>query len=280
MMRLAMTEIRSLAVKALAVWMLLTGPAWGQVPNLLNYQGRLTDPSGNPSNGTFNMGFAMYDALSGGNALPSGTPWTETQSVSVTDGSFNVLLGSVTALPSNLFQGGPSDSAGPLRFLQVTVDGEALTPRRRIVSAAYVLSAGPAVASFVNFTAQLGYNGQSGAGACRLLFPAVTGGDPGLLPLWGSVPGGCGDGQYYVIRVPRSGVYWLTVKQTGHFGPGGNRVIYSSVQGTLNTAADHETVKAVYEFTEGEEIWAYGTPALQSNSTVEISLVLLASHPQ
>ncbi len=52
-----------------------------QVPMLLNYQGRLTDPSGNPKNGTFSMSFAGYDAETGGNQLPTGSPSTETQSV-------------------------------------------------------------------------------------------------------------------------------------------------------------------------------------------------------
>ncbi|MBI4515792.1 MAG: hypothetical protein HY699_08250 [Deltaproteobacteria bacterium] len=118
---------------------LLANTVAADAPNLLNYQGRLTDPSGTPKNGTFTMQFAVYDAESGGNQLPSGTPWSETQSVTVTDGVFNVLLGSVTALPANLFEGGPSDASGPLRFLQVTVDGEALTPRRRIASAAYAV---------------------------------------------------------------------------------------------------------------------------------------------
>jgi len=86
------------------------------VPQLLNYQGRLTDPSGNPKNGTFTMEFAVYHAETGGNQLPPGTPWSETQNVTVTDGVFNVLLGSVTALPANLFECGPSDAFGPLAF--------------------------------------------------------------------------------------------------------------------------------------------------------------------
>jgi hypothetical protein len=129
---------------AVVVALVLTVAALADVPNLLNYQGRLTDPSGNPKNGTFTMQFAVYDAESGGNQLPSGSPWSETQSVTVTNGVFNVLLGSVTALPTNLFEGGPSDASGPLRFLQVTVSGEALAPRRRISSAAYSMN-GPAV---------------------------------------------------------------------------------------------------------------------------------------
>lgn len=110
-----------------------------QVPNLLNYQGRLSDSTGNPQNGAFTIQFAVYDAETGGNQLPSGTPWGETQSVTVTNGVFNVLLGSVTALPANLFNDGPSDASGPLRFLQVTVGGEVLSPRRRIASAAYAI---------------------------------------------------------------------------------------------------------------------------------------------
>lgn len=123
---------------------LLAASANADAPQLLNYQGRLTDPSGNPKNGTFSMQFAVYDAETGGNQLPAGSPWSETQSVTVTDGVFNVLLGSVAALPANLFEGGPSDAAGPLRFLQVTVGGEVLVPRRRIVSAAYAIQAGSA----------------------------------------------------------------------------------------------------------------------------------------
>jgi hypothetical protein len=67
-----------------AVFALLASAAFADAPNLLNYQGRLTDPSGNPKSGTFTMQFAVYDAESGGNQLPTGTPWSETQSVTVT----------------------------------------------------------------------------------------------------------------------------------------------------------------------------------------------------
>jgi hypothetical protein len=129
------------AFQIVIVLVLLALPAGADVPQLLNYQGRLTDPSGTPQNGTFTMEFAVYDGESGGNQLPTASPWSETQNVTVNAGVFNVLLGSVTALPTELFEGGPSDSAGPLRFLQVKVSGETLAPRRRIVSAAYAIHA-------------------------------------------------------------------------------------------------------------------------------------------
>ena len=128
-------------IATVAMLVMIATQALADAPMLLNYQGRLTDPSGSPKNGTFSVQFCVYDALSGGNQVPPGTPWCETQSVLVTNGVFNVLLGSVTALPVDLFTGGPSDASGPLRFLQVAVDGETLTPRQRIVSAAYAINA-------------------------------------------------------------------------------------------------------------------------------------------
>jgi hypothetical protein len=125
----------SLAFAALAT------SAFADVPQLLNYQGNLAGTDGTPKNGTFTMTFAIYDAQTAGTQLPTATPWSEAQNVTVTNGVFNVLLGSVTSLPSTLFDGGPADSRGPLRFLEISVDGETLTPRQRIASAAYAMHA-------------------------------------------------------------------------------------------------------------------------------------------
>ncbi len=76
----------------------LNSPA---IPTMINYQGYLTDASGNPINGTVGMTFSIYTTASGGSAL-----WTETQSsVSVTDGLFNVLLGSVNPINASQFTG-------------------------------------------------------------------------------------------------------------------------------------------------------------------------------
>ncbi len=73
------------------------------------------------------MSFAIFDAVSGGSQK-----WSEAQgSVVVDKGIFNVLLGSVTAIPDSVFLNGTS------RYLQLTVAGQVLSPRTRIVSAAY-----------------------------------------------------------------------------------------------------------------------------------------------
>src|SRR6185436_7755697 len=95
------------------------------VPLRLNYQGRLTDASGLPKNGNFTFMFRVVD-----NVGAPVTGWAESHVVNVDNGFFSVELGgqaSFTSFPG-LFTGAPSDSSGPLRFLEVTVDGELLTP--------------------------------------------------------------------------------------------------------------------------------------------------------
>lgn len=46
------------------------------IPQTLNYQGNLTDNTGQPLSGTKQITFALYDIASGGTAL-----WTETQAI-------------------------------------------------------------------------------------------------------------------------------------------------------------------------------------------------------
>ena len=66
-----------------------------QVPRTLNYQGYLTSPSGAAiNNASQAMTIKIYDAPTAGNLL-----FTELQTVTVSNGIFNLLIGSVTALP-------------------------------------------------------------------------------------------------------------------------------------------------------------------------------------
>jgi len=98
------------------------------VPHLINYQGRLTDSSGNPLNGSYNLTFRIYDVETAGNLL-----WEEVQSgVLIQKGIFSALLGSVTAL--NL----PFDIP---YFLEIKVGSEVMSPRQRITSAGYAIKA-------------------------------------------------------------------------------------------------------------------------------------------
>jgi hypothetical protein len=104
------------------------------VPQLINYQGRLTDAAGNPLTGSYNMTFCLYDVATGGAPL-----WTESQTVSVTYGVFNALLGSINAIPTTVFN-------NQSLYLGVRVGSDSeMTPRRRVVSAGYAYKAEEAV---------------------------------------------------------------------------------------------------------------------------------------
>ncbi len=103
------------------------------IPQLFSYQGKLTDTLGAPvPNGSYPMMFLLYAVPSGGSPF-----WTETQSVTVKNGLFSVLLGSTTPIDSV-----PAAGAA---YLGMTVSGgPELSPRLRIASSAYSYLAGEA----------------------------------------------------------------------------------------------------------------------------------------
>jgi hypothetical protein len=131
-------EMKS-AVRRLAFLMLLglVGVGWvggvaeAQVPNKINYQGKLTDSAGQPINATVSVVFHLYNVASGGSAL-----YTETQTVTVANGLFNVAIGSVTPL------GLPFDVPYYLG-VKVGTDPE-MTPRQAVLSGPYALQAASA----------------------------------------------------------------------------------------------------------------------------------------
>jgi len=98
-----------------------------QVPQLINYQGKLTTSTGAPVNDTLPIIFSIY-ADEGGTTLL----WTETQGAVIIDkGIFNVLLGSVNPIPYSVFD-------GSTRYLGVKVGGDPeITPRKPMVSVPY-----------------------------------------------------------------------------------------------------------------------------------------------
>jgi hypothetical protein len=100
------------------------------VPPYVGFEGFLADGSGDPvADGTYSLTFDVFAGISGGSSL-----WTETHSaVSVTNGLYSVVLGSVTSLPSGLFDG--------VRYIQVTEGSTVLSPRIRVSSVPFSLNA-------------------------------------------------------------------------------------------------------------------------------------------
>jgi hypothetical protein len=137
------------------------------VPSYINYQGSVTDSTGNPLGATNatpplpapinrKVIFRIYDSATGANLL-----WTEEQTVTISLGQFSVLLGRGIQFESedhddleSVFTsndgGGPE---GPQRYLGITVDDGnnildasdvPISPRQQITTTAYSFRAGTA----------------------------------------------------------------------------------------------------------------------------------------
>lgn len=118
-------------------------PSVGEITQLgttIAYSGSLADESGQRvADGSYDLGFALYESKSGGEPL-----WSEMQeAVTLQGGIFSVALGSKEPLPQELLAGG-------IRWLSVRVRGPGesefttLTPRQRVGTAEIVAPSIPA----------------------------------------------------------------------------------------------------------------------------------------
>jgi len=100
-------------------------------PAVLTEQGRLFDSGDLPVQGALSFVFTLYDTAAGDNVL-----WTETlPDVPVDDGYFSAQVGTVTPIPSNVFD-------GSIRYLGIAIGSDAeMSPRQAITSVAYALVA-------------------------------------------------------------------------------------------------------------------------------------------
>ncbi len=125
-------------LKLIALLLILVSYLEAAVPQLINYQGRLTDGAGNPtSDGTYNLIFTIYNA--------EGTiVWQENHNnITIIDGLFHIILGTgehsvYGSLTSAIF----ADSA---LWLGIKVgDDPEIDPRTRLTSQAYTFHSGRA----------------------------------------------------------------------------------------------------------------------------------------
>ena len=119
----------SFLVLLLSVW-LTSQVLHAAVPHLIRYQGVLVDTNNQPLSGSYTLTLRLYDAPTGGTKL-----WEETQpNIPVTNGTFTLLLGSVTSLDGVSFDGD--------RYLALQLQGEPeMAPRQRITSVPFALTA-------------------------------------------------------------------------------------------------------------------------------------------
>jgi hypothetical protein len=99
------------------------------------YQGRLADKNGAPLTQTVNMIFRLYAAANGGSPLWE-EQWTGANSVQVSDGLFNVMLGSLTPIPQAVITGNSN------LFLGITVGTDSeMNPRVQLGSVPFATQA-------------------------------------------------------------------------------------------------------------------------------------------
>ena len=106
-------------------------PSLADIPQIINYQGKVTDSGGVPvTDGSYTMRFRIFDASSGGTLK-----WdSNDRSVTVSGGVFSMVLGETPQPIVNL----PFDED---YWLEVTIDGDIQSPRNRLGSVGYAYMA-------------------------------------------------------------------------------------------------------------------------------------------
>ena len=124
---------------AVLLLLFIPGRASGQAPQLINFQAQIDEMT----LGTASVIFEIYDAPSNGTRL-----WGETYpSLAITNGRIQVALGSEEAFTPDVFEGTGD------RYIQVTINGETLSPRTQLTSTPFSLRA--AVADNLSQSAEL-----------------------------------------------------------------------------------------------------------------------------
>ncbi|MCX6879880.1 MAG: tail fiber protein [Verrucomicrobia bacterium] len=120
------------AILGMCAFLALALTSLADVPRVMTFQGKLTDPQGHVLDGNHKLTFRIYNQETGGGVL-----WQEVHdATAVTKGIFAVPLGVTT--PLNL----PFDAPYWVS-IEVGTDGE-MSPRQRLTSAPYAIRAGQA----------------------------------------------------------------------------------------------------------------------------------------
>lgn len=148
-----------------------------------SHQGRLLDASGNPvPNGTYPIKYEIFQSETGGTAV-----YTETDNIQVKDGLFTTSIG--LSEPASRID--PTIFDRPT-WLQVTFNGQVLTPRQRLQGSPYAFSLASGAVVQGSEIRDRTYNAITNSGAALLVAntDASAGGGNGLIAINRAVAGG------------------------------------------------------------------------------------------
>ncbi len=125
------------SIKSVVLCLLLVGlSGYGEIPNLMNYQGKLVNEAGIPLAGPVDLTLSIYSSSTGGSLLYG----CEHPNTPLIDGIYIAYFGENTTVGSLEDTVRENDEL----WLEVTIDGTVLTPRERFTSVAFALRAAQA----------------------------------------------------------------------------------------------------------------------------------------
>lgn len=175
--------------------------AFTQVPSRLGFQGRLIDANGAPVTGIVTLTFKLFPEVSSDHEL-----WSEEQQLGLTEGFYAAYLGNSKPLAASIL-------AGADLYLELSVDGQALSPRMRVASVPFAMTAGTSTNVAGNGTVNAASFDVSGGGRVR-----------GDLNVGGSAP---------LAKVDVTGA--ASVAGSGTLGVGANKRDYVGALTKFNT---------------------------------------------
>jgi hypothetical protein len=139
--------MRKSAIAGFCFLVVCAGTAGAQVPELINYQARLEIDGQFATTTGVDVVFRLYDMSSSGTLL-----YDETQTVDVVEGVYATDIGASNGVPGSLSAAIIGNSEV---WLETDVDGQTLSPRERLVTVPYAMTAGTALTGGENPTNEL-----------------------------------------------------------------------------------------------------------------------------
>lgn len=174
---------------------------------IISYQGRLLNSSGVPvPDGNYNVRYNLYPSATGGTPV-----YTETKTIAVKNGLFNSEIGTDLKIPPETF--------AQQLYLQVTINGESLSPRQPLRGAPYAMSLlpGAVVQGSVVITRTYAGYADTGAAATIANTNSSAGGGHGLLAVNRAAPSGGDRSKVAAIQARAIGGSTSTSPNTGAY---------------------------------------------------------------